>query len=154
MLTIETVENIKKGSWITFYNGIYAMILGILNIALFRYILKMDFRAIDVVQQVFSKYNPALNFMFVKLVILKGIFIFTVGIAIVYLSNYIIKKKDKAAWIILFLIGIIFWPALLAIEVLNKNLYTGIAVFIGWMTFIIGMIIPMKYYLKKDYGEY
>lgn len=154
MLTIQTVQNIKKGSWITMYNGIYAMILGIVYICLIDVIIKMNFRAIDAVWQVFAKYNPQLSNMIIRVLILKGFLVFAIGVAIVYLSNYIMKKKDKSAWVVLFIIGLVFWGVLLTVEFLDGNIYTIIAASFGWLTFIIGMLIPLKYYMQKEYIEY
>jgi hypothetical protein len=154
ILTVQTVKNIKRGSWITFYNGIYAMIMGIVYIFFINAIIKMNFRAIDAVWQVFSKYNPELSGMIIRILVLKGFLVFAIGVAIVYLSNYIIKKKDKSAWVVLFIIGLVFWGVLLTVEALDGNIYTIVAASIGWLTFIIGMLMPMKYYLQKEYIEY
>ena len=154
MLTIQTVENIKKGSQITLFNGIYAIFAGILYLIFLFPILKMNFRSIDVIWQIFSKYNPELSSMVIHMMIFKGIMIIATGITIIYLSNYIIKKKDKTAWVILFLVGLIFWPTILTLEIMSKNFYTIVASFIGWLTFVIGMLIPLKYYMQKEYPEY
>lgn len=154
MLTIRTLQNIKTGAWITLINGIYAVLFGIFFTGFFRLILKTNFRAIEIVWQVFSKYNPAINSLIVKLMIIKGLFILTIGIVIVYLSGYILKKKDKSTWVLLFIVGLIFWPTLLTFEILDHNVYTIIASFIGWLTFIIGMLIPIRYYMQRDYSEY
>jgi hypothetical protein len=154
MLTIRTLEKIKNGAWITMINGIYAIVFGVLYIALMSFILKINFHEIEVVWQVFAKYNPAINLMIIKLMILKSIFIVAIGIIITYLSNYIIKKKEKPAWVILFVVGLIFWPALLTMEFLDGNIYTIIASFIGWISFIIGMLIPIRYYTQEQYSEY
>jgi hypothetical protein len=154
MFTIQTLENIKRGSRITFINGIYAILIGISYILLMIPILKRNFRAIDVVWQVFSKYNPQLSNIILQMMILKGIMMIAFGIVIIYLSSYILKRKDKAAWIILFIIGLMVWASLMIIEIFTKNPYVIIANFIGWITFIIGMLIPIKYYLQKEYPEY
>lgn len=154
MLTIQTVENIKKGSQITLFNGIYAILVGILYLIFTFPLVKMNFRSIDVIWQIFSKYNPELSFMVIQMMIFKGIMIIATGIMIIYLSNYIIKKKDKTAWVILFLVGLIFWPTILTLEIMSKNFYTIVASFIGWLTFVIGMLIPLKYYMQKEYPEY
>lgn len=154
MPTLKTLENIKTGGRITLFNGIYAILFSIVYLIFFKFILKTNFKAMDIVWQVFSKYNPSINSLIVKLMILKGIFILAIGILIIYLSSYILKKKDKASWIILFIIGLIFWPSLLTFELLDKNIYTAIASFIGWLTFIIGMLIPIKYYTQTEYEEY
>ena len=104
MLTIKTLENIKLGARITLLNGIYASLLGIFYLGFFNFILKTDMRAIDVVWQVFAKYNSALNALFIRLMIMKGIFIFSIGIFLIYLSYYILKKKDKGTWATLFIV--------------------------------------------------
>ena len=154
MLTIRTLEKIKAGSWLTLINGIYAIIFGVLYMAVMNFILKTNFHQIEIVWQVFVKYNPSINSMIARLMILKSIFIIAIGIIIVYLSNYILKKKEKPAWVILFIIGLIFWPALLTMEFLDGNIYTIVAAFIGWISFIIGMLIPIKYYTQREYSEY
>jgi len=154
MITIKTVERIRNGSLMTMYNGIYAVLFGLVYLLLVNLIAKMNFRTIDVVWQVFSKYNPAISSLFIKLMIVKGILIIPIGIAIIYLSTYILKKKDKTAWVVLFIIGLVFWPTLLTFEILDKNIYTIIASFVGWITFIIGMVIPIRYYTQREYSEY
>ena len=102
----------------------------------------------------FDKNNPEISALFTKILFLQGILILTLGACIIYLSAYILRKKDKAAWAILFPIGVIFWGGVLIVEILNKNIYTITLSFIGWITFIVGMIIPYKYYTRKTTDEY
>ena len=128
MLTVQTIHNIKRGAWMTYYNGIYAVILGVVYMFFVKTIVKMNFKSMDAVWQVFSKYNPELSSMIIRVLILKAILVIAIGVAIIYLSNYIIKKKEKAAWVMLFIIGLIFWGTLLAVEIFDKNLYTIVAV--------------------------
>ena len=154
MLTIRTLQQIKRGAWFTLINGIYVILFGILYIALMNFILKINFKGIEIVWQVFAKYNPAINGMIIRLIILKGIFIIALGIMMIYLSSYILKKKEKATWIMLFIVGLIFWPSLLTFEILDHNVYTITASLIGWITFIIGMLLPIRYYMQRDYTEY
>lgn len=154
MLTIQTLQNIKRGAWFTIINGIYAVLFGVLYMTLYGFILKNNFAAIDVVWQVFEKYNPAISSLIIKLLIFKGIFVITIGVLMIYLASNLLRKKDRDTWIMLFIIGLIFWPSLLTFEVLDKNLYTAIAVGIGWVTFIIGMLIPIKYYSHKEFTDY
>lgn len=154
MLNIRTLENIKRGARITLFNGLYAIVLGAFYLIFFGFILKTNFHAINVVWQIFAKYNPAINAFLVQLIVIKGLFVMTLGVAITYLSNYILKKKEKSTWVILFIIGLIFWPSLLTFEILSKNLYTTAMAFFGWITFIIGMVFPIKYYMQREYNEY
>jgi hypothetical protein len=114
----------------------------------------MNFRSIDVIWQVFDKYNPAIGALFIKIMILKGIFIIAFGFIFIAFSSYILKKKDKSAWAVLFFIGIIFWASLLTLEIFSKNAYTIIASLFGWITFVIGMLLPIKYYMQKEYTDY
>jgi len=154
MLTIRTVQNIKVGSRITYLNGIYAIILGLFYIIFFKFIIKINFRKIDAIWQIFEKYNPQISQIFIRLFILKGIFIIALGIILIYLSLYILKKKDKNAWFVLFIIGVLFWASLLVIEIFDKNIYTIIASAVGWIMFIIGMLLPIKYYIEKEEEGY
>jgi len=154
MLTIQTLERIKLGARITLFSGIFAGLYGILHLIFINFLLKMNFETVEVVWRVFSKYNSEMAGVIFRLVLLKCIFIITTAIAIIYLSSYILRRKDKVAWVILFVIGIIFWPALLTMEILDKNLYTIMASGLGWIIFIIGMLIPIRYYLEREYTEY
>ena len=154
MVTIRTVQNIKIGSRITLLNGIYAILLGIVYLVFARNILKINFSAIGSLWAFFDKFNPEIGSLFVRLFILVGLVIIATGAGITYLSHMISKKKEKDYWVVLFLIGIIFWIGLFTIEALNKNLYTIIASFIGLLSFIIGMLIPIKYYFRKPYETY
>jgi len=154
MVTIRTVENIKLGSKITFANGIYAILLGFAYIFFFREIMRINFRHVNTTWGFFEKYNPAISSMFLRFFILIGLIIIAVGASIIYLSAIIHRKKEKDMWVVLFTIGIIFWTGLLTIEVLNLNIYTIFLSFLGWLSFIIGMIIPIKYYIEKPYDSY
>ena len=40
------------------------------------------------------------------------------------------------------------------IDILDVAVYLGAIVFIGWLIFIIGMLLPISYYLEKPYKEY
>lgn len=155
MVTIRTVQNIKFGSKITLLNGIYAIFLGFFYIIFSKFILNINFKSIkDITWGFFYKFNPEIASMFGRLFILVGLIIIGTGGAIIYLSNTISRKKEKDLWIVLFIIGIIFWTGLFTIEALNKNPYTITASFIGWLSFVIGMLIPIKYYLEKPYDSY
>jgi len=154
MVAIRTIENIKTGSRITLWNGIYAILLGFFYLIFSNFILKINFRALEGSWGFFDKFNPEISALFGRLFILVGLIIVAVGAGIVYLSYSIAKKKEKDLWVVLFVIGIIFWSGLLTIEILNQNVYTISLSFIGWITFIIGKIIPIKYYLEKPYSSY
>jgi hypothetical protein len=154
MITVETVKSIKLGSKITLFNGIYAILLGVFYISLFPWIMKQKFNSIDKIWTIFNRYNPEISDLYIKTFLLSAILIIVLGICIIYLSSFILKRKDKAAWVVLFILGIILWPAILLTDMLNKNIFFIVLSFIGWLSFIIGMIIPIKYYLQKSYNEY
>ena len=149
MITIQTVENIKKGGKITLANGIYAIILGICYIIFYDYIMNISFKNYDFLWHTFTEYNPEISNFFLYTFMSKGIFMISLGICIIYFSNFIIKKKDKTAWVVLFIIGLVFWASLLTFEIFTRNIYLIVASFIGWLMFILGMTIPLKYYTQK-----
>ena|SRR3989344_2614254 len=151
MVTIRTIENVKLGAKITLINGIYAVLLGVFYMLFRELIVVTNFRSAEAIWQLFAKYNPEVSGLFIKSIVLHGIFIVAFGIGIVYLSQQILKKKEKSTWIALFLVGLIFWASSLTIEALNKNVYTMSASLIGWLSFVIGMLIPIKYYTQKNY---
>ncbi len=153
MLTIRTLEKIKLGSRITFYNGIFAILCGIAYIGLMKFLAIVDFEGINAFWNVFSKYNPEISSLYFKLMIMKAIFMIFAGISIIYLSMDIMKRKEKVTWINLFLLGLIFWPSFLIIEIFNKNIFTIAISLIGWLSFLIGMIFPIRYFMQDDYSE-
>lgn len=71
-----------------------------------------------------------------------------------YLSDFIFKRKEKTTWVVLFISGIISWGGLVIISFLFKNKLLIILSFIGWGLFIIGMLLPISYYVSKGYREY
>ena len=148
------IQRVKQGAKITHFNGIYTMVLGIFFI-LFRDLnMKSNFYGINKLWGFFSKYNPEISHLFSLLNILIGILLVSIGIAIIYLSDFIIKRKDKMAWVTLFILGITTWVSLLVISILLENWALIIFTFIGWASFVFGMIIPIKYYIQKSYREY
>ena len=145
---------VKQGSKITLYNGIYMILFGIFYIFFVRFNMKSNFQAISGIWKLFEKYNPQIATMFILLNIIIGIFMISMGIIVIYMSYFIIKRKEKMAWVILFLSGIIGWAGLLTASILIKNILLITLSAIGWLSFIIGMILPIKYYLEKGYREY
>ena len=83
-----------------------------------------------------------------------GIFFISIGIFIIYLSDFIYKRKEKMTWVVLFLGGITVWGGILIMSILFKNIYLIILSFIGWLSFVFGMLLPIKYYIEKPYREY
>ena len=149
MITADTLRKVKFGAKLTFANGIYAIFLGIFYLFLTEFILKINFKMLGSSWGFFDRYNAELGALFSRLFILVGIIIIAMGIAIIYLSYCILKKKAKDLWVVLFIIGVIFWSGLTAIEACNMNIYTiGTSLF-GLISFLIGMTIPLRYYLHS-----
>jgi len=78
----------------------------------------------------------------------------SMGIIVIYMSYFILKRKEKMTWVVLFLAGIIGWAGLLMASILIKNPTLIVLSAIGWISFVIGMVLPIKYYLEKGYREY
>ncbi len=148
------IQKVKQGAKITIYNGIYAILLGIFFMLFINYNMKKNFDSINQLWGFFSKFNPEISFLFFLFNLIIGIFLLIFGIIIIYLSDFIIKRKDKMTWVVLFLFGIIGWVGLLITAILLKNIVLIGLTFVGWISFIFGMLLPIKYYLEKDYREY
>ena len=148
------INKVKQGARITYFNGIYMILLGAFFIFFTDYNMKKNFNSIDQLWGFFSKFNSDIAYLFSLLNIINGIFLISTGIIIIYLSDFIIKRKDKMSWVVLFLFGIINWVGLLIITILLRNLVLIVLTFIGWLIFIFGMLLPIKYYLEKSYREY
>jgi len=148
------IQRVKQGAKITQLNGIYMIILGAFMIFFQDSNMRKNFESINQLWGFFSKFNPEITYIFSLLNIMIGILLISIGIIIIYLSDFIIKRKDKMAWVVLFVFGIINWVGLLIITILLKNIILIILSFIGWLSFIFGMLLPIKYYLEKSYREY
>ena len=148
------IQRVKQGARITYANGVYMMLLGLFIILFDNMNMKADFNSINQLWGFFSKFNPEIANIFILFHILIGILLFSSGIMILYLSDYILKRKEKMTWIILFIIGITNWVTLLIISLILGNILLIILTAIGWLTFILGMLLPIKYYLEKSYREY
>ena len=148
------IQKVKQGAKITLYNGIYMILFGIFYITFIKFNMKHNFNVIDELWGFFAKFNPEISYLFYLFNIIIGLFLISTGIFTIYLSDFILKRKEKMTWVILFLSGLISWGGLLAISVLFKNLLLVILSFIGWFIFIVGMLLPIRYYLEKGYREY
>ena len=148
------IQRVKQGARITYFNGIYMILLGFFFIFYTNKNMKQNFLAIDQLWGFFTKFNPEISALFILFNIIIGILLIPAGITIIFLSDFIIKRKDKMTWVILFITGIIEWVGLLIITILLKNYLLITLSIIGWIIFVIGMIIPIQYYLEKGYREY
>ena len=148
------IKRVKQGATITLYNGIYMIALGIFYIIFVKFNMKNNFQAISSVWQLFTKYNPEISKLFILFNIVIGIFLISLGIILIYLSYFIVKRKEKLTWVILFLSGIVGWVGLLIVSLFMKNILIISLSLIGWLSFILGMFLPIKYYLEKGYREY
>ena len=148
------IRKVKQGAKITLYNGIYMILFGIFYIFFFKSNMKYNFNAISELWGFFSKFNPEISYLFFLFNVIIGLFLISTGIFTVYLSHFIMKRKEKMTWAVLFLSGLISWGGLLAISILFKNPVLIVLTFIGWFIFIIGMLLPIRYYLEKGYKEY
>ena len=148
------IQRVKQGAKITLYNGIYMILLGIFLIVFVKLNMKNSFEAISSIWRIFVKYNPKIAQLFFLFNTSIGILLISTGIIIIYLSYFIYKRKDKTAWVVLFLSGITSWGGLLVISILIKNWTIVFLIFIGWASFAIGMLLPFRYYTQKNYLEY
>lgn len=148
------IQRVKQGAKITLYNGVYIILFGIFHIFFAEYNMKNNFQAIDSIWRLFVKYNPQIYKLFILSNISLGILMVSIGVFILYLSYFIIKRKDKLAWSILLVSGIISWIGLLIISLLFKNWTLIILSSIGFVMFVFGMLLPARYYLEKNYLEY
>lgn len=148
------IQKVKQGGKITYANGVYMIVLGFFITFFDNMNMKANFNSINQLWGFFSKFNPEIASIFTLYHILIGILLISSGIIIVYLSDYIIKRKEKMTWVMLFLLGITEWVSLLIISIFLKNTILIIITFIGWIMFCAGMLIPIEYYLQKNYKEY
>ena len=148
------IQRVKQGARITLYNGIYLILLGILTIVFQKFNMSYIFESISELWGFFSTYNPRIANLFFLFNLLTGILLISIGIFIIYLSYFIIKRKEKITWVILFISGIICWAGLLIVSFFLKDIIIISLISIGWLMFILGMLMPIRYYIEKEYKEY
>ncbi len=144
------IKLINLGSKITLFNGIYAILLGIFFILFSKFLISEYFESFPEVWEILVKEWISDISQYFLILIYTGLLLISFGIFIIYLSVFIIKRKDKLAWAALFLGGIVGWAGLFIVNILAKNWTIMILSFIGWISFVIGMLIPIKYYLQKE----
>jgi len=148
------IRKVKQGARITWYNGIFMILFGIFYAVFVKFNMKQNFNAISELWGFFEKFNPEITQLFIFFNILIGLFLISTGITIMHLSDFILKRKDKMTWVILFVSGLIAWVGLLIISIFFRNMTLIILSLIGWFSFITGMLLPIQYYLEKSYREY
>jgi hypothetical protein len=148
------IKRVKQSARMTYVNGIYMILTGLFLIFFYKLNMKINFSAINQLWGFFSRYNDKIAELFGLFNVSIGLILIPNGILIMYLSDYIIKRKDKFTWVILFISEIITWGSLLVVSILIKNIYLIAISFIGWLWFIIGILLPIRYYLEKNYKEY
>ena len=148
------IRKVKQGAKVTWYNGIYMILFGIFYAVFARLNMSQNFNAISELWGFFAKFNPEITFLFYLFNILIGLFLISTGITMMHLSDFIIKRKDKMTWVILFISGLIAWSGLSIISYLFKNQILIALSIIGLVMFIFGMILPISYYMEKSYREY
>ncbi len=148
------IQRVKQGASITFYNGLYMIFIGIFFIVFYDFNMKNNFSHVTQPWGFFVKFSADVSYIFLLLNILLGIFLIAGGITLMYLSDFIYKRKEKFTWVMLFIIGIIFWAGLLTIFIFMKNIILIVLTFLGWASFVFGMLLPISYYLEKNYREF
>ncbi len=145
---------IKWGSLLTLYNGIYAIIMGFFMILFSKFLIKKYFEPFPEIWDILVKKWISDISQYYLILIYTGFLLVAFGIFIIYLSLFVMKKKDNLAWFVLFFAGLIGWASIFIVNILAKNLIMAILGFIGWASFIIGMLIPIKYYIQKGYPRF
>jgi len=148
------IQRIKQGARITLYNGIYATLLGLFFLVFMKLNMSLNFSSITQLWGFFTKYNTAVAEIFYLFNALVGLLLISNGLTVIFLSYFIIKRKDKMAWIILFLSGITMWAGMLIISFFLWNILLITLSLIGWTSFLLGMLLPIRYYIEKNYREY
>lgn len=148
------IRKVKQGARITLVNGIYMILIGLFYNFFINLNMKINFNSISKLWGFFLRYSPQISYLFKIFNHFIGIFLISLGIIIIYLSYFIIKRKEKMTWAILFLSGIISWAGFLILSILLKNSLHIILAAFGWVSFVIGMVLPIKYYITKNYREY
>jgi hypothetical protein len=145
---------IRLGSLITLYNGIYAIILGFFMVIFSKFLIKKYFEPFPEIWEILVKKWLSDISQYHLILIYAGLLLVSFGIFVIYLSVFIIKRKDNLAWAVLFFGGIVGWASIFIVNIIAKNFIMIILSFIGWASFVTGILIPIKYYLQKGYPKF
>lgn len=148
------IRLIRLGSIITLINGIYAILLGLFFVFYSKLLISKYFEEFPEVWDILVKKWISDISQYYLILIYTGFLLISFGIFTIYISFLILKKRDKLAWVILFSGGIFSWAGLFIVNILAKNLIITIFSFIGWVSFVLGMVIPIKYYIRKELPEF
>ena len=148
------IKRVKQGARITLINGIYMILIGLFYNFFINLNMKINFSSISKLWGFFLRYSPKISYLFQIFNHFIGVLLISLGIIIIYLSYFIIKRKEKMTWAILFLSGITFWAGFLILSILLKNSLHIILAGFGWISFVIGMVLPIRYYITKNYRAY
>jgi hypothetical protein len=78
------------------------ILLGIFYVFFIKWNMKHSFLSIDEFWGFFARYNPEIANLFFLFNVLVGVFLISHGIVIMYLSDFILKRKEKLTWVVLF----------------------------------------------------
>ena len=67
---------------------------------------------------IFSESFPYRAKLYSTLLLTNAFFLISIGVFIAYLSYFVLKRKDKLAWVILFTGGIISWASFFIINIM------------------------------------
>ena len=148
------IQRIKQGARINYYNGIYMIIFGIFYAVFVGFNIKFNFNSVSELWGFFSMFNPEVTHLFYYFNILIGLFLISTGIVIMHLADFICKRKEKMTWMILFFSGAVSWGGLFVISILLRNWILIILSSVGVGMFLMGIFLPIKYYLGKRVRTY
>ena len=89
------IKRVKQGAKITFWNGVYMILFGLILIIFVKSNMMRNFKSFDQLWGFFQRYNPDIAYLFWLYNIIVGIFLISEGIVIMYLSDFILKRKEK-----------------------------------------------------------
>lgn len=144
------IKLIRFGALMTLYNGIYAILLGVFFIIYSKTLIYKYFESFPEIWEILVKKWLSDISQFFLIMIYVGFLMISFGIFVIYLSIFILKRKDKLAWVFLFSGGLFGWAGLVVINVIARNWMITLLSFVGWLSFITGMLVPIKYYLQKE----
>lgn len=144
------IRLIRLGSIVTLINGVYAILLGLFFVIYSKFLISAYFEEFPEVWEILVRKWISDISQYYLILIYTGFLLISFGVFVIYLSFLILKKRDKLAWVILFSGGIFGWAGLFIVNILAKNLIITILSFVGWVSFVLGMLIPIKYYVKKE----
>ena len=133
------------------FHGWYMLVMGILMIFVTEIMFISDFYAYTGVSyQTYYATNQVYAEIFIIQKKLMGIIISALGVLTLFVVKQGFSKGQKWSWFAILIIGVIIWGSFIGYKIIIEYFGGSMITFVvGAVLFILGLIFPVKLFLKN-----